>query len=59
MDKNMFIDQSMSQKIFYLKTVMMLLRFYFETVQIVNNLEPKEILSLEKILRSSKFYNEN
>jgi hypothetical protein len=32
--------------------------FYFETVQIVNNLEPKEILSLENFLRSSKFYNE-
>jgi hypothetical protein len=26
--------------------------------QIVNNLEPKEILSLENFLRSSKFYNE-
>jgi hypothetical protein len=44
----MFIDQSMSQNLFYLKTVMMLLlEVFFETVQIVNNLEPKEILSLE------------
>lgn len=33
--------------------------FYFETVQALNNLKPKEILSLEKYVRSSKSYNEN
>jgi hypothetical protein len=32
--------------------------FYFETIQTINNLERKEILSLEKFVRSSKSYNE-
>jgi hypothetical protein len=50
----MFIDQSMSQNLFYLKTHVTL-RFYFETVQIVNNLEPKEILSLENFYGLQSF----
>ena len=33
--------------------------FYFETVQTLNNLSPKEILSLEKYVRSSKSYDDN
>jgi hypothetical protein len=44
----MFIDQSMSQNLLLKDGHDVTLRFYFETVQIVNNLEPKEILSLEK-----------
>ncbi|KIA98940.1 hypothetical protein OA93_06875 [Flavobacterium sp. KMS] len=32
---------------------------YFETIRILNGLKPKEIFSLEKFVRSSKFYDDN
>lgn len=33
--------------------------FFFAEVRVINNLNPKEILSLKKFIRSSNFYDKN
>mgnify|MGYP003396865244 CR=1 FL=1 len=33
--------------------------FFFKGIEIVNNVKPKEILSLKKFVRSSEFYDKN